>query len=216
MKLLTIIDYGSGNIKSVYNAFNLISKKKFKILISSKRSDIEKSSHLVLPGVGSFESCINGLKKSNLIESVLKKVSIEKKPFLGICVGMQMLASKGFENGEFFGLNWIEGNVNKIKKTHHQLKIPHMGWNNLKIKKENYFIKKLKEKIDTPEISAYFVHSYNFETKNTEDKVMSTFYGQEITAMVCKNNIIGVQFHPEKSHKFGIKFLETFIENEEF
>ena len=127
-----------------------------------------------------------------------------------------MLASKGFENGEFLGLNWIEGNVNKIKKTNQNLKIPHMGWNNLQIKKENFFIKKLMEKIDTPEISAYFVHSYNFETKNSEDKFMSTFYGQEITAMVSKKNIIGVQFHPEKSHKFGIKFLETFIEIKDF
>ena len=217
MKLLTIIDYGSGNIKSVYNAFNKISsKKKFKLLISSKKSDIEKSSHLVLPGVGSFESCISGLRNSNLIDSILKKVEIEKKPFLGICVGMQMLATKGFENGEFLGLNWIEGNVKKIKKVNKKLKIPHMGWNNLQFKKENYFIKKLKKKINTSEISAYFVHSYNFNTKNSEDKIVSTFYGQEITAMVSKDNIIGVQFHPEKSHKFGLKFLETFVENEEF
>ena len=147
MKLLTIIDYGSGNIKSVHNAFNLISKNKFKILISSNKSDIEKSTHLVLPGVGSFESCIKGLKKSNLIDSILKKVSIEKKPFLGICVGMQMLASKGFENGEFAGLNWIEGDVRRIEKTSQNLKIPHMGWNNLSIEKENCFIKKLKKKL---------------------------------------------------------------------
>ena len=217
MNLLTIIDYGCGNIRSVYNAFNLISKKKkLRIVISSNKSDIEKSSHLVLPGVGSYETCINGLRNSNLIDSILKKVNIEKKPFLGICVGMQMLASKGFENGEFLGLNWIKGNVKKIKKSHELLKIPHMGWNNLLIKKENSFIKKLKEKIDKPSISAYFVHSYNFETEDSKNKIMTTNYGQEITAMVSKENIIGVQFHPEKSHKFGIKFLETFIENEEF
>ena len=217
MNLLTIIDYGCGNIRSVYNAFNLISKqKKLKIVISSNKSDIEKSSHLVLPGVGSYKTCINGLRNSNLIDSILKKVNIEKKPFLGICVGMQMLASKGFENGEFLGLNWIKGNVKKIKKSHKLLKIPHMGWNNLLIKKENSFIKKLKEKIDKPSISAYFVHSYNFETEDSNNKIMTTNYGQEITAMVSKENIIGVQFHPEKSHKFGIKFLETFIENEEF
>jgi len=217
MNLLTIIDYGCGNIRSVYNAFNLISKqKKLKIVISSNKSDIEKSSHLVLPGVGSYKTCINGLRNSNLIDSILKKVNIEKKPFLGICVGMQMLASKGFENGEFLGLNWIKGNVKKIKKSHEQLKIPHMGWNNLLIKKENSFIRKLKEKIDKPSISAYFVHSYNFETEDSKNKIMTTNYGQEITAMVSKENIIGVQFHPEKSHKFGIKFLETFIENEEF
>tara|TARA_A100001035_G_scaffold168740_1_gene133839 strand:+ start:276 stop:929 length:654 start_codon:yes stop_codon:yes gene_type:complete len=217
MNLLTIIDYGCGNIRSVYNAFNLISKqKKLKIVISSNKSDIEKSSHLVLPGVGSYKTCINGLRNSNLIDSILKKVNIEKKPFLGICVGMQMLASKGFENGEFLGLNWIKGNVKKIKKSHELLKIPHMGWNNLLIKKENSFIRKLKEKIDKPSISAYFVHSYNFETEDSKNKIMTTNYGQEITAMVSKENIIGVQFHPEKSHKFGIKFLETFIENEEF
>lgn len=217
MNLLTIIDYGCGNIRSVYNAFNLISKKKkLKIVISSNKSDIERSSHLVLPGVGSYETCINGLRNSNLIDSILKKVNIEKKPFLGICVGMQMLASKGFENGEFLGLNWIKGNVKKIKKSHELLKIPHMGWNNLLIKKENSFIRKLKEKIDKPSISAYFVHSYNFETEDSKNKIMTTNYGQEITAMVSKENIIGVQFHPEKSHKFGIKFLETFIENEEF
>jgi len=217
MNLLTIVDYGCGNIRSVYNAFNLISKqKKLKIVISSNKSDIERSSHLVLPGVGSYETCINGLRNSNLIDSILKKVNIEKKPFLGICVGMQMLASKGFENGEFLGLNWIKGNVKKIKKSHELLKIPHMGWNNLLIKKENSFIKKLKEKIDKPSISAYFVHSYNFETEDSKNKIMTTNYGQEITAMVSKENIIGVQFHPEKSHKFGIKFLETFIENEEF
>ena len=137
MNLLTIIDYGCGNIRSVYNAFNLISKqKKLKIVISSNKSDIERSSHLVLPGVGSYETCINGLRNSNLIDSILKKVNIEKKPFLGICVGMQMLASKGFENGEFLGLNWIKGNVKKIKKSHELLKIPHMGWNNLLIKKK--------------------------------------------------------------------------------
>ena len=217
MNLLTIIDYGCGNIRSVYNAFNLISEqKKLRIVISSNKSDIERSSHLVLPGVGSYETCINGLRNSNLIDSILKKVNIEKKPFLGICVGMQMLASKGFENGEFLGLNWIKGNVKKIKKSHELLKIPHMGWNNLLIKKENSFIKKLKEKIDKPSISAYFVHSYNFETEDSKNKIMTTNYGQEITAMVSNENIIGVQFHPEKSHKFGIKFLETFIENEEF
>jgi glutamine amidotransferase len=217
MNLLTIIDYGCGNIRSVYNAFNLISEqKKLRIVISSNKSDIERSSHLVLPGVGSYETCINGLRNSNLIDSILKKVNIEKKPFLGICVGMQMLASKGFENGEFLGLNWIKGNVKKIKKSHELLKIPHMGWNNLLIKKENSFIKKLKKKIDKPSISAYFVHSYNFETEDSKNKIMTTNYGQEITAMVSNENIIGVQFHPEKSHKFGIKFLETFIENEEF
>ena len=218
MKLVTIIDYGTGNIKSVFNALNLLSerKKNFKVLISSNKSDIRNSTHLVLPGVGSFKSCIDGLKKSNLIETISKKVNVEKVPFLGICVGMQMLASKGFENGEFSGLNWIQGNVKKISRSRKNLKIPHMGWNNLKVIKKNSFIEKLKSKVSDSEISAYFVHSYNFHTDKRENIVMSAYYGQEITAMVSKENMIGVQFHPEKSHKFGLSFLETFIEHEEF
>ena len=122
MKLVTIIDYGSGNIKSVFNAFNLLSRRKenLKVLVSSNKSDISNSTHLVLPGVGSFKSCIDGLKRSNLIETISKKVNSEKTPFLGICVGMQMLASKGFENGEFSGLKLdsrrCKKNIKKSKK----------------------------------------------------------------------------------------------------
>ena len=116
MNLLTIIDYGCGNIRSVYNAFNLISEqKKLRIVISSNKSDIERSSHLVLPGVGSYETCINGLRNSNLIDSILKKVNIEKKPFLGICVGMQMLANSSDEGG-MPGLGWVDGKVVKFDK----------------------------------------------------------------------------------------------------
>lgn len=215
MKLVSIIDYGCGNIRSVFNAFNAIREKKnIKILVTSKEEEIKRANYLVLPGVGSFESCIKGLKKSNLLGIITQKVKDDYIPFLGICVGMQMLATHSFENGKYEGLNWIKGEVKKVQKTRERLKIPHMGWNNLEIKKETAFIKKLKTKLEFEKVSAYFVHSYNFLTKNEDNKIMTVNYGQEITAMVSENNIIGTQFHPEKSNFFGLIFLETFLESE--
>ena len=216
MKLVSIIDYGCGNIRSVFNAFNAIREKKnIKVLVTSEEKEIKRANYLVLPGVGSFESCIKGLKKSNLLGIITQKVKDDYIPFLGICVGMQMLATHSFENGKYEGLNWIKGEVKKVQKTRERLKIPHMGWNNLEIKKETAFIKKLKTKLEFEKVSAYFVHSYNFLTKNEDNKIMTVNYGQEITAMVSENNIIGTQFHPEKSNFFGLIFLETFLESEE-
>ena len=215
MKLVSIIDYGCGNIRSVFNAFNAIREKKnIKVLVTSQEKEIKRANYLVLPGVGSFESCIKGLKKSNLLGIITQKVKDDYIPFLGICVGMQMLATHSFENGKYEGLNWIKGEVKKVQKTRERLKIPHMGWNNLEIKKETAFIKKLKTKLEFEKVSAYFVHSYNFLTKNEDNKIMTVNYGQEITAMVSENNIIGTQFHPEKSNFFGLIFLETFLESE--
>ena len=215
MKLVSIVDYGCGNIRSVFNAFNAIREKKnIKVLVTSEEKEIKRANYLVLPGVGSFESCIKGLKKSNLLGIITQKVKDDYVPFLGICVGMQMLATHSFENGKYEGLNWIKGEVKKVQKTRERLKIPHMGWNNLEIKKETAFIKKLKTKLEFEKVSAYFVHSYNFLTKNEDNKIMTVNYGQEITAMVSENNIIGTQFHPEKSNFFGLIFLETFLESE--
>ena len=215
MKLVSIIDYGCGNIRSVFNAFNAIRENKnVKVLVTSKEQEIKRANYLVLPGVGSFESCIKGLKKSNLLGIITQKVKDDYVPFLGICVGMQMLATHSFENGKYEGLNWIKGEVKKVQKTRERLKIPHMGWNNLEIKKETAFIKKLKTKLEFEKVSAYFVHSYNFLTKNEDNKIMTVNYGQEITAMVSENNIVGTQFHPEKSNFFGLIFLETFLESE--
>ena len=215
MKLVSIIDYGCGNIRSVFNAFNAIREKKnIKILVTSKEEEIKRANYLVLPGVGSFETCIKGLKNSNLLGIITQKVKDDYVPFLGICVGMQMLATHSFENGKYEGLNWIKGEVKKVQRTSERLKIPHMGWNNLEIKKETAFIKKLKTKLEFEKVSAYFVHSYNFLTKNEDNKIMTVNYGQEITAMVSENNIVGTQFHPEKSNFFGLIFLETFLELE--
>ena len=215
MKLVSIIDYGCGNIRSVFNAFNAIREKKnIKVLVTSEEQEIRRANYLVLPGVGSFETCIKGLKNSNLLGIITQKVKDDYVPFLGICVGMQMLATHSFENGKYEGLNWIKGEVKKVQRTSERLKIPHMGWNNLEIKKETAFIKKLKTKLEFEKVSAYFVHSYNFLTKNEDNKIMTVNYGQEITAMVSENNIVGTQFHPEKSNFFGLIFLETFLESE--
>jgi len=217
MKQISIIDYGCGNIRSVYNAFDsVIEKKKFRVIITSKKTEIINSSHIVLPGVGSFKSCVDGLMNSRLLETMTNRVLLEGVPFLGICVGMQMLASKGYENGVLEGLGWISGKVKKLKKTKQIIKIPHMGWNNLKMEKDSIFLKKLNLKTQLSNVSAYFVHSYNFITDEKKNKIMTTNHGQEITAMVAKDNIIGTQFHPEKSHNFGLKFLETFVQSEEF
>ena len=217
MNLVSIIDYGSGNIRSVYNALNfLCAPQKKKVIVTKKFSEINKSSHIILPGVGSFESCINGLKESSLIPILEEKIIEKKTPFLGICVGMQMLATTGFENGKFRGLNWIKGEVKKLKTSTNYLKIPHMGWNKLEFKNKSLFISELEKKVNLDQVTAYFVHSYNFFLDVEYEKKITTDYGQEITAMVEKKNIIGTQFHPEKSHKFGLAFLETFLKYGEF
>ena len=216
MKNVLIIDYGTGNLKSVYNAIKKVSEKQdCKIFVSSSIEDLKKSTHIILPGVGAFESCLNGLIKTKVRGYLEEMVLEKKKPFLGICVGMQMLATKGFENGEFDGLDWISGEVKKINNQNNNLKIPHMGWNTLKFLKETTFTKRLLKKMkitNLNDLSAYFVHSYNFKNTNENEKVITTIYGEEITAMISKENIIGTQFHPEKSHYFGLAFLRTFLE----
>ena len=147
MNKIAIIDYGSSNLKSVYNAFEEVSKKyKKKIIVTHCYKDLAKASHIVLPGVGSFESCISGLKKSSLINELEHRVITLKIPFLGVCVGMQMLANIGYEKGVHEGLGWIKGSVKRIKTNNTRLKIPHMGWNELKINETTPFISLLKKK----------------------------------------------------------------------
>ena len=219
MNRILIVDYGSGNIRSVYNAVKKVSSKKTsEVRVSSSVNDLKKCTHIILPGVGAFEFCLNGLRKKNLLGYLEEMVLERKKPFLGICGGMQMLATKGYENGEFPGLDLINGEVKRIKTGKSRLKIPHMGWNNLHFRRKTSFIKKLLNKIkfdQHKEVSAYFVHSYGFENKNENEKIITASYGSEITAMISKDNIIGTQFHPEKSHFFGLAFLKTFIEQKD-
>ena len=214
MKRISIIDCGSGNIRSVYNAVNkVIGSSKNKVIVVSEKKDIENATHIILPGVGSFKSCYDGLEKTEILTFLEKKVIESRIPFLGICVGMQLLATRSYEKGVHVGLNWIPGEVRKIINTKENLKIPHMGWNKLKFLKENNFIRNLSKKQTlNNDISAYFIHSYKMVLENESNISASTDYGQNITAMILKDNIIGTQFHPEKSHNFGLNFLSTFIE----
>ena len=208
-----IIDYGSGNIKSVYNSVKktLQSYDKFaKIKVSSNLVEIKKADKIILPGVGSFDQCMNRIKKINdLVETLNYQIVTSKKPFLGICVGMQILADYGYENRKTKGLSWINGNVKSLKNfTDHSqnLKIPHMGWNNLIINRENNLLKNI-----TFDDQFYFVHSYFFDIKNNKNIICNTEYGMNIPAIVNEDNIFGFQFHPEKSGISGLKILYNWL-----
>ena len=201
---IALIDYGSGNIQSAYKALELVSNYKKKISVISNSKDLLKVDKIILPGVGAFADCIKGLKSISGMIDILNEVVLEKKkPFLGICIGMQLLATKGKEKGDHDGLGWIKGKVIKIKKSK-KIKIPHMGWNTVKVISKHPILKRKK-------FESYFVHSYNFICKNKKNIIATCDYQQKITAIVGKENIIGTQFHPEKSQKIGLEILKNFV-----
>ena len=205
MKQITIIDYGSGNVLSAQKSFIKIAKDnniEVKVLISKNLKEIKNSTHLVLPGQGAFSTCMSGIKKTpGLIDELSDFAIIKKKPFLGICVGMQMLANVSEENGLHKGLGWINGQIKALPKVN--IKMPHMGWNLVNPTNTNNLI-------DTSE-DYYFVHSYYFDCKNNENILAETQYGINFTSIVGKENIYGVQFHPEKSSSQGLNLLKEFI-----
>ena len=208
--LLTVVDYGVGNLRSIAKSIekaNLESKLNYSIRISSDISDIKKADKLVLPGQGSFKACLDGIKNiKGLDEELNESVLSKKKPVYGICAGMQLFGTTGYEEEETPGLNWIEGNVVKIKLSTTNLKIPHMGWNELNVKNFSKVFKNIEDKSH-----AYFIHSYEFLPKDKKVISLSTNYGKEIVAAVCRENIYGSQFHPEKSQDTGIKILTSFL-----
>ena len=209
--LVGIIDYGSGNIRSVFKSFekaaSLLSSE-IQIKIIKNANELKKIEKIVLPGVGAFADCMEGLKKRpGLIEMLNLKVLKENKPFLGICVGMQLLANSSSEYGHTEGLSWLEGKVDNIKAVTKEIKIPHMGWNSLIFNQNSPLLNNIKKGEDF-----YFVHSYQFDVKENNFVLATTNYGIDITAIVLKNNILGTQFHPEKSQKAGIQFIKNFLE----
>jgi glutamine amidotransferase len=205
-KIITIIDYQCGNLRSVYNALNLINDQDFQINISSDPQDLKKSDKIILPGVGAFPYCINSLSKIDKMIDVLKEqILIKKKNFLGICLGMQLLADYGYEYQKTNGLGIISGDIVKIDNKN-TLKIPHIGWNEVKITKNHPILSKIPD-----EEHFYFAHSYHFRVKNPEYIVGKVNYGDDLTAMIIKDNIIATQFHPEKSGKIGLKLLQNFL-----
>jgi glutamine amidotransferase len=174
--------------------------------ISSKISDIEKADKLILPGVGAFDTGIKNLNDLGLMSVLEKKVILEKTPILGICLGMQLFAKKS-EEGKLRGLNWVNAEVKKFKFSRDSnLKIPHMGWNTILLKKQDPLFDNIDERI-----RFYFVHSYHIVCEKEDDVLSVTNYGYDFVSSVRKENIVGVQFHPEKSHKYGLKLLENFV-----
>jgi glutamine amidotransferase len=194
-----ILDYGSGNVASVYN---LIYRLGYDINVSNKSVDIKKSSHLILPGVGAFGSSIEKIKNNISLDLLNEEVQVKKKPFLGICVGMQLLAEKGLEFGEHNGLGWIEGTVEKLSAK----VLPHVGWNNIEMKKNSPIFDNVKNRSDF-----YFVNSYAFKVKNNNFITAETTYENKFCSAVQKENIFGVQFHPEKSQKAGQLIIDNFL-----
>jgi glutamine amidotransferase len=201
--MIGIIDYGLGNINAFANIYYQF-KIPFKII--TQKCEIKQTTKLILPGVGSFDNAMSLFNKSGLVDEVEYHVKINKVPILGICVGMQILASKS-EEGKSNGLNWIPGIVKKIdaNMVNQHVKIPHMGWNNVDILKED----KLFKNIDN-QSNFYFLHSYYYECYNSNEILAKTHYGINFPCSINKENVYGVQFHPEKSHLQGIQILKNF------
>lgn len=200
-KRICIIDYGAGNSRSVYNAFTAMGVP---VVISNKVEDIKDSTHLILPGVGAFGAVVEKIRALPSFEHIKDEVVKKGKPFLGICIGMQILASAGEEYGNHEGLAWIPGTVKRLEVKN--LSLPHIGWNNFKNIRSDGILKGI-----TNDMDFYYLHSYHFVCDNCADMVATCEYEIVFSAVVKKENIYGVQFHPEKSQKSGRRLVENFI-----
>ena len=204
---LTIVDYNSGNISSVINSFREVAQNKVNIEVTSDLNKIKSSDKVILPGQGSFKSCVDALNNINgLVDSLNEFVISNKKPLLGICVGLQMFADTGYEEIETKGLGWISGKVSKIDNQNGKYKLPHIGWNQINIVKESKIFKDIENNSHM-----YFVHSYEFIPEDKNVISATTDYSSNIVCSVEKENIFGTQFHPEKSDKIGLKIIDNFI-----
>jgi glutamine amidotransferase len=202
-----IVDYNSGNISSVINSFKEVAKDKVNIEVSSDLNKIKSSDKVVLPGQGSFRSCVNALNKIDGLSNTLNEFAISlKKPLLGICVGLQMFADIGYEETETKGLGWISGKVSKINNQNGKYKLPHIGWNQIKIIKDSKIFKDIENNSHM-----YFVHSYEFIPDDKDVISATTEYSSNIVCSIEKENIFGTQFHPEKSDKMGLKIIKNFL-----
>lgn len=210
---VAIIDYGSGNLHSATKAFERMNRESgagCEIVLTADPDVVHRAQRVVLPGVGAFADCRSGLLAVDGMMGALTEAVREKgRPFLGICVGMQLMATRGLEHGETPGFDWIGGEVKAIKPENASLKIPHMGWNTL----EQTYPHPLLEGIATGAqgLHAYFVHSYHLAAKDRGDVVAETDYGGTVTAMVARDNMAGTQFHPEKSQKLGLSLIANFL-----
>ncbi len=205
---LVIIDYKSGNISSVVNSFNEVAKGMVNIKVTSDIKEIKSSDKVVLPGQGSFKSCLDALNNiSGLVDTLNNFAINDKKPILGICVGLQMFAEVGYEESETKGLGWIAGKVKKIDNRNGKYKLPHIGWNQIEIVKDSQILKNIDNNSHM-----YFVHSYELIPEDKDIVSSTTNYSTKVVCSIEYENIFGTQFHPEKSDKTGLQIIKNFIE----
>ncbi|MGI9481273.1 MAG: imidazole glycerol phosphate synthase subunit HisH [Hyphomicrobiales bacterium] len=211
--IVTIVDYGLGNLHSASKAFARAAREAgigAEILVTPNPEDVRRADRIVLPGVGAFADCKAGLTAlPGMWETLQEQVHDVAKPFMGICVGMQLLADRGLEFGKTEGFGWIKGEVKAIEPNDMSCKIPHMGWNTLRQMRPHEVLDSIRTGYDG--LHAYFVHSYNFVCKNEADIVAVSEYGGPVTAMIARDNMIASQFHPEKSQKLGLTFIANFL-----
>ena len=205
--IVAIVDYGAGNLRSAEKALAEAAKGNARVVVTSDPDAVRKADRVVLPGVGAFADCKRGLDALPGMVAALDEAVIKGgKPFLGICVGMQLMASVGVEFGEHKGLDWIKGKVVVLDPADRSLRIPQMGWNDLELKRQHPALADTKTGDH-----AYFVHSYHFLTERREDVIATVDYGGPVTAIIGRDNLIGVQFHPEKSQHVGLALLARFL-----
>ena len=210
---VAIIDYGSGNLHSAQKAFERAVREaglKRTVLVTSRPEDVGAADHIVLPGVGAFADCRRGLDAvPGMVEALTEAVRKRGKPFLGICVGAQLLAARGLEYETVPGLGWISGDVAPIRPRDPALKIPHMGWNTLDVRRPHAVLNDIRTGPDG--LHAYFVHSFQIYAENPDEVAATADYGGPVTAIVASGNIVGTQFHPEKSQTLGLKLIANFL-----
>ncbi|WP_417687288.1 imidazole glycerol phosphate synthase subunit HisH [Roseibium sp.] len=212
---IVIIDYGSGNLRSAAKAFERAARDHARmpdVLVSADPDQVLKADRVVLPGVGAFADCKRGLYAvDGMAEALEEAVRVKARPFMGICVGMQLMASRGLEFETVEGLGWIDGDVSEMKPSDPTLKIPHMGWNTIDVREGGHPV--LKDLDTGPDgLHAYFVHSYHFATAREEDRLATFDYSGTFTAMVARDNMVGTQFHPEKSQRLGLGLIANFLD----
>ncbi|MET1754272.1 imidazole glycerol phosphate synthase subunit HisH [Novosphingobium sp. RD2P27] len=204
-EVLALVDYGAGNLHSVANALTAAGASN--VHVTSNPDIVRAADRIVLPGVGSYKACAEGLRAiPHLVEAMTERVQIGGAPFLGICVGMQLLATRGLEHGVTRGLDWIEGEVRPVERTDPAIKVPHMGWNDVSLGLHD----PATGLIEPGE--AYFLHSYHFAPEDGRTVAAMTDHGGGLVAAVARDNVVGVQFHPEKSQAYGLSLLARFLE----
>jgi glutamine amidotransferase len=209
---VAIIDYGSGNLHSAQKAFEVASRRVdgAEIVVTADPKRIRSADRIVLPGVGAFADCRRGLEShAGLIDAMRAAVIDKGRPFLGICVGMQLMAERGHEHGVVDGLGWIPGDVVALGPDDPSLRIPHMGWNTLDMRRPHPLLAEIPT--GAGGLHAYFVHSYHLQTRDPGDVIATAEYGGAVTAVVGRDNVVGTQFHPEKSQKLGLALIENFL-----